>query len=115
MKQFLAISLFCLILSTKVVGTPEEPGPPVQLVLSTGAHPRLHYGAEQLAKALTATGYVVKLRSGNSIPKKNAIVITHHGDPLFGDLPGTKTPGNAGKEGFEITSAQANIFINGSI
>lgn len=87
----------------------------IVLVVSPTAHARLHYGAEKLAEALTATGYKVTTSKKNSIPGDNAIIITNVQGTLF-QTTSQKHQINkpTAKEGFSINSIQKNIFITGT-
>lgn len=83
-------------------------------MLSPNAHARLIFGAEKLAASLKVAGYKVKIEKNGSIPKTDAIIISHAGDPLASKTGELARVNNKKKEGFTISSNENKIFITGA-
>lgn len=72
------------------------------IVIPVQSNPRIKFGAEKLAQALTLTGYEVKVVQKDKVPgTKELIVIGSKSDLLVSGLLAA-TGKQAGKEGFSI-------------
>ena len=85
------------------------------ILLSKTAHPRLQYGADQLAAALRTAGYQVQLRQADKLPKtKGLIIVARATDPLMQQATAAAqalTEAAPGKEGFTINSAKNDAVL----
>lgn len=88
------------------------------IVIPEKSSPRVKFGAEKLAQALSSNGYEVKLIQRDQIPhKKGLIIIGITGDELLSALPTpTKFVSKQSvKEGFNIAYAKnKNLVITGT-
>lgn len=111
--------ILCLLLTGSAPAAPADPAAakPVArtIVLPTGAHPRLRYGAERLAAALQQSGAKTTITEQDKLSgKKDLIIVGRATDALTQQAatafhaPADKTPG---KEGFAITSGDNNTIV----
>lgn len=117
MRKFL-IFIFVVLLSPNLTVSAASKDPVVNkrtIVIPVQSNPRIKFGAEKLAKALTLTGYQVKVVEKDKAPNTKELIVigTRGGELLKGLL--TAAGKQAGKEGFAIAyTANKSLVIEGT-